>query len=157
MRYDERMKKLLVVAVVAVVGVAGWRMRSHSRVASTDTQILKDRLWIDHLPRNERDTVNIFALLDEPSVGLFEMRSVWRGAFEAFRFEASGTEVRIVFPHTGDKLKLTAKAKRCKEREMDFCLDVEGADRGAKRYYSREGWEIGSVDDERRLAAKLAP
>ena len=62
-----------------------------------------------------------------------------------------------MFPHTGTKLQLTAKARRCDEGDMDYCLDVEGADRGPKRYYSRKGWEIDSVDDEHRLVAKLAP
>jgi hypothetical protein len=30
---------------------------------------------------------------------------------------------------------------------MDFCLDLEGASRGVKHYYSREGWEIGGGRD----------
>ena len=30
---------------------------------------------------------------------------------------------------------------------MDFCLELDGASRGAKRYYSREGWEIGQAHD----------
>ena len=25
---------------------------------------------------------------------------------------------------------------------MDFCLELDGASRGVKRYYSREGWYI---------------
>ena len=150
------MKKLIAVVVVAVIGFAGWRYHTRSHAVASRENLLVDRLWVDHLPRNERDTFNIFALIDEPSVGIFEARSAWRGTFEAFRFEASGDQVRIVFPHTGDKLKLTAKATRCDKGDMDFCLDVEGADRGAKRYYSREGWEIGSVVDEDRLAATLA-
>ena len=109
------MKKLIAVAVVAVIGFTSWRLHSRLQVAAThaNDKLLADRLWIDHMPKNERDTVNIFALLDTQSVGIFEARSVWRGQFEAFRFEASGNQVRIVFPHTGDKLKLTAKARRC--------------------------------------------
>ena len=30
---------------------------------------------------------------------------------------------------------------------MDFCLELEGSSRGVKKYYSREGWEIGTVRD----------
>ena len=43
---------------------------------------------------------------------------------------------------------MRVKARRCSENGMDFCLELDGASRGAKRYYSREGWEIkgGNLD-----------
>jgi hypothetical protein len=38
---------------------------------------------------------------------------------------------------------------------MDYCLEIEGASRGVKRYYSREGWEVGSVRDIDAVTRKL--
>jgi hypothetical protein len=43
---------------------------------------------------------------------------------------------------------------------MDFCLELDGASRGVKRYYSREGWEIRGPRDldaiEREVASVRA-
>jgi hypothetical protein len=141
------MKKpvLLVIAVVVVAGsLWSWRRGAPADAAKS---LVTDRIWIDHIPRSDRDTIRVFAAVSEHAVGLFQTTSQWRGAFEAFRFEAAGGELRVVFPQTGDRETVRAKVRRCSEQGMDFCLDLDGASRGVKRYYSREGWEIGGRHD----------
>ena len=143
------MRKLIAVAVLSVVGFAAWRW--HASTATTpetlDARVLKDRVWIDHVPRNDRDIVNVFAVLTRDPVGVFQAASMWRGAYEGFRYEANGNELRAVFPQTGDREKLTVNARPCRDNGMDFCLDVTGSSRGVKRYYSKKGWEIGRLED----------
>ena len=140
------MKKavLLVIAVVVTV-VSLWSWKHAARPG--ENRLVADRIWIDHIPRGERDTFRVFALVSEHSIGVFQATSQWRGAYEAFRYEAGGGELRLVFPQTGDRESVRAKARRCSEQGMDFCLELDGASRGAKRYYSREGWEIGGGHD----------
>ena len=128
------MKKLLLVLVLGAVGFGAWRLHSHSTaVEASDAKLLVDRIWIDHMPQSERDTINVFALISDESVGVFQATSVWKGTYEGFRFEAKGDEVRALFPQNGDKEKFIAKARACNERGMDFCLDVSGTSRGTKR------------------------
>lgn len=146
MWYDTRMKKLLVVTLLVLVPVVASRLHSSTGYVS-DAKLVRDRVWIDHLPKNDRDTFNAFAVLTQESVGVFQATSAWRGNFELFRYEGQGDEFRVVFPQTGDREKLKLRARRCDERGMDFCLDIDGGSRGVKRYYSREGWEIGRVED----------
>jgi hypothetical protein len=134
------MKKAILLVVVAVVAVSVWRWQRASHPG--ENRLVSDRIWIDHIPRNERDTIKVFAAISEHSVGVFQATSQWRGAYEAFRYEASGGEMRLVFPQSGDRETVRVKARRCNEQGMDFCLELDGASRGAKRYYSREGWEI---------------
>src|SRR4051812_5014171 len=96
------MKKpgLLIIAVAVVVAsLWGWKRATHS----AENRLVADRIWIDHIPRNERDTNRVFAAVSEHSVGVFQATSQWRGAFEAFRYEASAGELRLVFPQTGDR------------------------------------------------------
>ena len=150
------MKKpiVLVIAVVVVVVVAslwGWKRATHP----AENRLVVDRLWIDHVPRNDRDTVRVFAAVSKQAMGLFQATSQWRGAFEAFRFEASGGELRLVFPQTGDRETVRAKARRCNDGGMDYCLELDGASRGVRRYYSREGWEIGGGQDLDAVARQL--
>jgi hypothetical protein len=108
---------------------------------------MADRVWIDHMPRNDKDTIQAFVAISEHAVGAFQAASAWRGGFEAFRYEASGNELRLVYPQTGDRDAVRVKARRCSEHGMDFCLELDGASRGVKRYYSREGWEIDGARD----------
>ena len=61
-----------------------------------------------------------------------------------------------MFPHTGDRETVRWLARKCDERGMDFCLDLEGASHGVKHYYSLEGWEIGSVGDAEAVLARLS-
>ena len=135
-------KPILLVVVVAVAVVAVWRVKHSAEPVDAANRLLANRIWIDHVPRSDKDTIQVFAALSEHSVGVFQATSQWRGGFEAFRYEASGADLRILYPQTGDREAVRAKARRCKEQEMDFCLEIEGASRGVKRYYSREGWEI---------------
>jgi hypothetical protein len=142
------MKKLLLIAAIAGAGIGTWRWRQARGEQPSDASLVTDRLWVDHLPRNERDTIQVFAALTQEPIGIFQKVSAWQGSYELFRYEGHDGELRLVFPQNGDKEKVRAKARRCDEAGMDFCLELSGSSRGAKRYYSVEGWEIGSVADE---------
>ena len=114
-----------------------------------------DRLWIDHIPRGERDTVEVFVAISAESLGVFQQIAKWRGAHEVFTFEATGDQLRLIYPHTGDKDRVTARARTCSDGGFDFCLDLAGARRGAKRYFSLEGWEIEGVHTGAQLEARV--
>lgn len=150
--------------VAAVVGVGGfaayrWQASEHASLSAQehDTRLLKDRVWVDHVPRHDKDRIHLFLALTPKRtgrtgpIGIFEQVSQWEGHFEAFRYEAEGETMRIIFPQTGDRETLTVKPSACKQHNMDYCLDVSGNSRGVKRYYSRKGWEVKSVDEAEAL------
>lgn len=156
------MKKVLLVIAIGVVAAALWSARRGGVTAPGDgpRKLVTDRIWIDHVPRGERDTIHVFVAVSEHAIGMFQTTSQWRGGFEAFRFEIGGGEMRVVYPQTGDRETVRPRARRCNEQGMDFCLELDGASRGVKRYYSREGWEIRDPRDldaiEREVAAVRA-
>lgn len=155
-------KTLLVVALATTATYSAWNwMRSDgpaasSTAAQTDDRLALDRIWIDHVPRNDRDTFQIFAAITQEPFGLFQAASQWKGAYELFRYEAHGNEMRLVYPQTGDREKVKVSARACTEKGFDYCLELSGASRGVKRYYSLEGWVIDgartAADIERRAA-----
>jgi hypothetical protein len=156
------MKKLVLLAAVVGIAYGGWKWKTSSPAVSDRAGIkVTDRFWIDRLPRDERDKINIFATISRQPVGIYEVRSMWTGAFEAFRYELSGNELRVLFPQTNTREKLTVNARRCNEKGMDFCLDVSGGSHGVQHYYSREGWEIRDLGDveaaERALPTEATP
>ncbi len=160
------MRKTLMVVVAVSLGSYGayrWQASAPAPTTQEHEKLLKDRVWIDHMPKNERDKLNVFvALTPRPRqgpqgpFGIFESVSMWEGHFEAFRYESQGEEMRIVFGQTGDKETLTVKASKCDVQGMDYCLDISGNSRGVGRYYSKRGWEVRTVDEAQALTTTLA-
>jgi len=138
------MKKLALFTVVVAGAVVGYR--HFHQPAHHAAHLVQDRVWLDHMPRNDRDTVNVFAVLTQQPIGVFESASFWKGSHEAFRYEQKGDEIRMLFPQSGDKETITVTAYECSDGGFDYCLDVKGGTHAVKRYYSREEWVIDSTD-----------
>jgi hypothetical protein len=140
-------KAILVLGVVVIAVVSVWKLRSTDAVvqpqsSATDGDLVLDRIWIDHIPRNDKDVMQVFLAITEQPFGVFQAASQWKGAYEIFRYEAHGDEMRLVYPQSNEREKLKVKARRCTEKGMDFCLELEGSSRGVKKYYSQKGWEV---------------
>jgi hypothetical protein len=132
-------KKPLLILGLVVVGVlvlAIWTTGPRGDVS------VFDRIWIDQLPSNPKDTGNAFVAVTKQPMGVFQSASQYKGSYEVFTYKASGDELQVVYSQTDEKEKVTVRASRCKERDMDYCLELSGATRGVKRYRSRRGWEI---------------
>jgi hypothetical protein len=155
------MKKLLILAVISTCAFAGWRVLrggggGGEPAASDGGGLVLDRVWIDHMPKHDRDQVSVFAAITQEPIGVFQTASAWKGHFELFRYEAHGDEIRIVYPQDNDRERVKARARACGEDGFDYCLELKGASRGVKRYYSRKGWEIDGAarPDEIRARAE---
>jgi hypothetical protein len=149
------MKKLVLVVVVAIVAYAGWRWQRGSASVADDHRLALDRLWIDHMPQNPRDEISVFLAITEEPIGIFQTASQWRGKYELFQHDAKGDELRVTYPQTGDRETVRARATKCDEKGWEYCLELKGASRGVKKYYSQEGWEVGSLAAGDALVHKL--
>jgi len=152
------MKKLLSMSLLAGLALLAWRF-THSNPAASDggdPRLVYDRLWIDHLPRNDRDTAQLFAVLSEEPLGAFESRSAWQGAWEFFRYQASDDgRFDLRFPQRGKRELTRVRATRCQERDFDYCLVIQRGDGKQFRYYSRKGWEIGNATNAAGLRDQI--
>ena len=150
-------KHLMILALLGTVSYGGYRLlgssstKTEAPVAQDGETLTLDRIWIDHIPKNDRDTIQVFAAISEEPFGVFQAASSWKGAYELFRYEAKGNELRVVYPQSNDRETVKHNARRCSENQMDFCLELSGG-KGVKRYYSRKGWEIENVTSARELA-----
>ena len=140
------MKKLLFLLLLILAAYLLWRYwwRDDAEMARGQ-ELFYDRIWVDHLPKSETDTFQIMVAVTEQPLGVFQQTSRWKGQFELFKYQARGDgQVELVYPQTGSREKVRYRAWKCKEQSFDFCLQVDGASRGLKKYYSLEGMEIGS-------------
>ena len=144
------MKKLLLVLLLIVAAYLLWRWWNSGRdeAASADRgqELVFDRLWVDHMPKSETDTFQLFAAVTEQPIGIFQQTSVWKGAFELFRYEDKGDgQILFNYPQSSAKERAGYRARKCSEQGFDYCLELSGASRGVRRYYSQRGWEIGAA------------
>jgi len=151
------MKKLLVLAVISTCAFAGWRVLRGGGGASAPSEggLVLDRIWIDHMPRHDRDQISVFAALTEEPIGVFQTASAWKGHYELFRHEAHGDEIRILYPQDNHRERVKTKARSCDTDGFDYCLELAGASRGVKRYYSRKGWEIDGASRPDQIRARI--
>jgi hypothetical protein len=153
------MKKPLLILGLAIVGawaIARWTGGGGDRTDVSDPSLILNRIWIDQLPTGPKDTVHLFATVSRQKVGFFQAGSQYKGGYEIFNFMASGGDLRVVYPQTDEQEMVKARAWKCHENDMDYCLELTGASRGVKRYRSIDGWEIGDATAVPQLLERTA-
>jgi hypothetical protein len=149
------MKKLLLAAGLATVVYGGWQWQ-HRDTQRDGTKIeVYNRLWIDHIPLNERDAFQVFIAHTPEGIGGFAEETQWRGQIERFRFQPAPGEIRAVFPWTNDRETIKVEAKKCDAEGFDYCLELTGSNHGVKKYYSRKQWARRGFDDIDAIRAEL--
>jgi hypothetical protein len=143
------MKKLAVVVVLVVV--AGWTWRALRRSDASDGKLLFHRFWVDHEPRAPKEQFQALFVNAEHPFGHFATRTMWTGQWEGFHYHVVPREegtIDFLFGATNERQRVRYTARRCTENGFDFCLEITGSSRGARRYYSRKEWAVDSDDLE---------
>src|SRR5687768_14210167 len=79
---------ILAVALAALSSSCSRDAASPPRVADNDSaQLLHRRVWLDEEPRTEHDRFHIL-FFDREKTGVYQDRTVWKGEFELFRYQA---------------------------------------------------------------------
>jgi hypothetical protein len=153
------MKKLWWIILLLLVAYFVWRSwRRDGAMAPADRgqSVVFNRMWVDHLPASETDRLQIFAAVTDEPLGIFDARSAWTGQWEQFRYEPRGDgQLELFYPQSKTKQRVSYRAWKCNEqRDFDYCLELTGT-KGARKYYSQRGWEIGTLDGARGLERRL--
>lgn len=151
------MNKLLVAASAAGLMVGGWKLAHRHHLDDGKVEVT-DRVWIDHMPKNDRDRVHVLIAetqnRHEANVGFLQFGSRWHAEFNGFRFEKKGDNLAVEFPQNSWRATWQTKVSRCSVGQFTLCLEIT-APRGTFHYFSRDEWKIGNADAGRALAAKL--
>ncbi|HZS40417.1 MAG TPA: hypothetical protein VFF06_26475 [Polyangia bacterium] len=140
------MKRAALIALVVIAGTLAWRA---GRRGAPDAKLLFDRFWIDHAARDGREEFQALFVDGEHPFGNFATRTWWTGKWELFHYHLSAREdgtLDIIFPRTNERERVRYRARTCDEQGFDFCLEIEGASRGVRRYFSKKGWEVKNAD-----------
>ena len=141
---------LLLGALLWVFWPAGERAQDENPL---HTQLV-DRAWIDHMPVYPDDKIDLLFLDSDSRIGVFQNMSVYEGDFSLFAWRnRSGDRFDLtMLQHRKDhRLRYKVTDRGC--GEFDLCMVVEGAPRGARKYFSMEEW--GNLADRETAAREL--
>jgi hypothetical protein len=110
--------------------------------------LLIDRNWIDRMPETEKDKLFVYRFVPSMGGGVFQDRTIFKGTFELFMFEATDGEIRFVLPETKEKVTSKFVIERVDgPAPFDLKLTIPDDPRGPKIYYGMRS----ETDREGRL------
>jgi hypothetical protein len=127
-----------IIAMALVAALAACSSSSPNKQVSTDEakHLLIDRNWLDRMPETERDRLHVYRFVPNMGGGVFQDRTLYKGMFELFNFEATGDEIRFNLPETKTKVTSAYKIEEVSGPEpFDLRLTIFDDPRGAKTYY----------------------
>ena len=148
---------LPVLFCTALAGACSSSETSRSLSTKEAQELLIDRNWIDRMPETDRDKLYVYRFVPSMGGGVFQDRTLFKGTFELFMYEATDGEIRFVLPETKEKVtsKFTIESVDG-PAPFDLKLTITDDPRGPKVYYGMrsETDRDGRLLDQ-RLRAKI--
>ncbi len=145
---------------LAALTAAWWLWPSSCETAPKSTggdfSTLANRVWIDHMPTSERDKIDIFIMLDDPTLGMFSTSSSYEGDWAGFEWSLEkGLVLNMLQKNKSYRVRPKVSTGNC--APFDFCMKIGGAPRGSKTYVSMDDWVINGADelDAKALVSEL--
>ena len=128
---------------------------------SLSTQRLANQVWIERLPKDDRDMINHMVLVEDgrERFGAFGKSSQWRHFVEIFRWAREDNRLTLLLPQDRKRLDLGVKVWDCEDEApapFQLCLELS-TDKRKVRYYSRHDWTLDSLGEHPELATISAP
>jgi hypothetical protein len=135
---------VLITAVTVVMGgrwLLGWLFPADGGGVAVANQ-----LWIERLPRNERDLVHHLVLLErDQRLGNLGRTSRWRIEIDLVRWRwEKPRRLEVSFPQHGHHIHLDTRAWECKGKApapFELCLELS-CDGKTATFYSHKDWVI---------------
>ena len=139
--------------IALVLLLAACSSKSHSLSAGESKKLLIDRNWIERMPASERDRFHVYRFVPNMGGGVFQDRTIFKGTFELFRFEATGDEIQFDLLETHEKVTSRYRIESVDgPAPFDLKLTIDADPRGPQVYY---GMRSETDRDGSRLEARL--
>ena len=149
-------------ALITVGALAFGTYKLGSAVLGDDSlsaQRLANQVWIERLPKDDRDMINHLVLVEDgrERFGAFGKSSQWRHFVEIFRWSREDERLTLLLPQERKRLDLGVRVWDCEgEAPAPFQLCLELSNKSRKiQYYSRRDWTIDSLGEHPELTAVL--
>lgn len=128
---------LCAVALALVAACSSSKKPRAQRVSAEQARLLLlDRNWIDEMPQTKHDKLHVFRFVPSMGGGVFQDRTIFKGVFELFRFEATGEEIRFDLLETDQDVRARYTIEEVSgPAPFDLRLTIPDSPRGPKVYY----------------------
>ncbi len=127
---------------------------SHRITGEAAQKLLINRNWLDKMPETERERLHVYRFVPSMGGGVYQDRTLFKGTFELFSFEATAEDIRFVLHETKDTVVAPYSIEKVEgPAPFDLMLTVHGDPRGPSRYF---GIRAESGPDLQTLDAQLA-
>ncbi|MEZ4453917.1 MAG: hypothetical protein R3B09_30955 [Nannocystaceae bacterium] len=155
--------KLVSVALAGACALGAWKLGSaifSSDVEGAGTENLVNQVWLERIPRDDRDIITHFLLLDtdDGRFGVLGHSSTWRHRIEVFKWNLEEDRLALFFPQDRNRSQLKARTWRCggeAPKPFDLCLELSRGERSAL-FYSHHDWVIEGAVDEAKVRELFA-
>lgn len=96
-------------------------------------RILEQTPWLDRLPEQERDVVNVWLFMH--GEGAYVVGNAYKGSYETFRYFVEDGELRVRFHDDGKTHVVSFRIERVRQGVFDYRMTLDRAPRGPKVYY----------------------
>jgi hypothetical protein len=149
--------KLIAFALVGACTFGVWKLGDALLGEAQGTKHAVNRIWIDHMPRDDRDMITHFVLLDHPQgkFGAIGRSSQWRHMVDVFRWKLDGGKLDLFFPQDRVRGEIEIETWECAGEApapFELCMKMTNKQGRSWTFYSREDWEI----KPRSIAESLA-
>lgn len=168
---SKQSNKLIALALVGASCFGVWKLGSALLGDQAQgTKRAVNQLWIDHVPKDDRDMITHFVLIDhrEGKFGAIGHSSQWRHMIDVFKWQLDGSTLGLYFPQDQARGEVTIATWECAGEApapFDLCMKMTNKQGRSWTLYSRDEWQIDPgeasesladiVEDEPALAAVL--
>ncbi len=130
------MRTVIVLAALLCLVACGREAPRRGVPATDAAQLLIDRNWLDIWPADKDDHLHVYRFVPSMGGGVFQDRTVFKGAFELFQFTTDGATIHYHFPHDGLRKQVRYQIERVDGPEpFDLKLTIHGDPRGPGTYW----------------------
>lgn len=142
-------KTLIFGAISAIAFFVGTNALTHC-AQSDDADVFFDRQWIDSIPQEPTDLMEILVVSKRHKKGAEATISQWRQHVDLFQWQgASGNPnhnvINIFFPQEGKNSTLEFKAFECDHEVFELCAEVSDG-HTTKKFYSFWDWRVENIN-----------
>lgn len=106
-------------------------------------EVLHERVWLDHAPRSPQDRFHL-AIFEEGGAAIEMHRTVWKGNFEVFFYEADGRQIDFFLPSSGTETRSAFRIEPFRGQQgADVKLVIDHPPIGPREYLGFGGEDHG--------------
>jgi hypothetical protein len=149
---SQHSNKLIALALVGACSFGVWKLGSALLSDEAQgTEHTVNQLWIDHVPRDDRDMITHMVMLDHPQgkFGAVGRSSQWRHIINVFKWNLEGDKLGLFFPQDRARGQFTVKTWDCAGEApapFELCMKLTNDKGNSWTLYSREDWHIEPQD-----------